>query len=1459
MSKNYAILKVPKDNVGLKNIKIQEINLVNSKFTEVIVYFDLLNISKGIIEEIEKVKDLISKIDDNINIEFNINKYEKKLEENDIEEAISFLVDYVKNEDQYLSMILNTLTYSFKDGIIEISLGSLVKINDDKIINFIDNLSAKLWTIFGLRYEINVTSNLEDSKNFKFKPREVKVNFDKEVKKEVRKSGFNNKSTYIKPKLKITSLNEIDSLMLNEEVLVRGEVFKIELKEMKNGKIIIDIYITDNESSLICSKFINSKDEIKVKVGDIIEGLGTYENYREKYSLRLKKIDIIGEVEPIKKDSLEVKRIELAAHTNMSEMISTIDSDDLVKRAKYHGHKAIAVTDYGVVHAFPFVAHGVKDNEDFKVIYGVEAYVVDDEAPLIKNPKDIYIEEEEFVIFDIETTGFSSTNDKIIEIGAIKMKKGQIIDKFSEFINPEIKIPMKIVELTGISDKMVSGAETIDKVLPRFLEFIKNTTVVAHNAKFDVGFITKKCEQLNLSLEDNFSFIDTLEWAKILVTDIKRYSLDALTKKFNIVLENHHRAIDDAQATAEVFKVLLTYLSPFGIERLTQVSEKLFKEPIKADTENVTILVKNLKGLRRLYELISISHIKYYGDKKPRILKSDLSADRENFLISSSPIYSGRFNKGKLVDLYIRGMSKDDILEAMDFYDYVQIYPDSIYNDAITLQEISGIDFIHQMNKDFVDMAKSKGKLVVATGNVYYLDKKDAKSKAALLLGSDRAFNTYNIDTGNYFRTTDEMLNEFSYLDKDVEDIVIYNTHKIADQIEKIKPIPDGEYRPVMDGAEDLVRSMSYDKVHELYGEKIPPEIQERLEKELNSIIGNGFSVLYLIAQKLVKKSVDNGYIVGSRGSVGSSLVAYLMGITEVNGLYPHYRCPNCKYFEMKDFEGSGVDLEEKKCPSCGEDLIRDGHSIPFEVFMGFKGDKTPDIDLNFSGEYQGEIHKYTKELFGDDYVFRAGTITTVAEKNAVVYSRKYFEENIKRKFEMEIQSKYNMSLKKLEPSLRAEKELELKNIQEEFWNKNKAEIERVAIKCEGARKTTGQHPGGMIVVPNYKSIYDFTPVQYPANDPSSGSITTHFDYHVMDTQLTKLDILGHDDPTTLKMLQDLTGVDIYNIPLTDPKVMTIFSSTEALGVNEEEIGNKLGTNGIPEFGTDFVKKMLEETLPKTFSELVRISGLSHGTDVWSNNAQEYVRDGVATLSEIITVRDDIMNHLIDMGMDKSEAFNIMEFVRKGRPSKPNDKEAWEAYKVKMKECNVKDWYIESCEKIKYMFPKGHAVAYVMMAVRIAYFKVYYPLEFYTAYLNRKADDFSFIEMNGSIDELREKYNQKKSLSELSVNDKKYLILVEILIEMKARGIELLDIDLYKSEACKFKIEDGKIRIPLFAMEQLGEVVANTIVEERNKSEFSSIEDILKRCKVSKTVLENLIKYKCIDDSLPESDQLTLF
>ncbi|WP_156299273.1 PolC-type DNA polymerase III [Streptobacillus canis] len=1463
MKKGYTILTVNEDNLGISNIKVTEIALLNSKVREVVINYDILNI-ENVFKDLENIRGVLEKVSNTLHVKFIVNTCEKN--KFNIDEIVEFTIKIFRNTNPFLSSLLSNYTYSHTQDNLKINFKTIMNTHKEmqrdinkKISRFINETFSQninVETFFALNTE---NEDIVEVKKIDEVEYELPI-IPKQ--KEVIKPGIVNNKKYIKPKLNLSKFSDLEDLMVGQEIALRGEIFYLDIAPTKSGKLKIIIYITDNENSVACTRFVNDKEEIQFKLGDTVEIAGKYEKYFDDYSIILRDINVVEGNTQKREDNAPEKRIELAAHTNMSDMLSTIEpksekKGSLVSRAREFGHKAVAVTDYGVVHAFPFVAMGVKADEEFKVIYGMEAYMVDDSAPLIVKAKDVFVEEEEFVVFDIETTGFSPVNDKIIEIGAVKLKNGKVLERFSEFINPQMIIPKKIVELTGINDAMVKDSDTVDKVLPRFLKFIENTTLVAHNAKFDVGFISKKCEELGLV--SDFSYIDTLEWAKILVDDVKRFSLDALTKRFNIKLENHHRAVDDANATAELFKELLALVSAKGVEKLVDVSEKLEKKPKIADTENVTILVKNLAGLKRLYELVSISHLKYYGDKKPRILKTDLEKDRENFLISSSPIYSGRFNKGKLVSQYVRGISNDEIMQELDFYDYVQIYPKSIYNDAIEMEEISNYEFIEKMNKDFVEMAKTKGKLAVAVGNVYYLDDKDKKSKAALLLGSDRAFRTYQIDTGNYFRTTEEMLDEFSYLGEDVKDVVIYNTHKINDQIEKIKPIPDGDYKPVMEGAEDEVRNMTYNRAYELYGNPLPEAVESRVKRELDSIIGNGFAVLYLIAQKLVKKSVDNGYLVGSRGSVGSSIVAYFMGITEVNALYPHYRCEKCKYFEMKDFEGSGVDLEEKDCPNCKCKLIRDGHSIPFEVFMGFKGDKTPDIDLNFSGEYQGEIHKYTKELFGDDYVFRAGTISGLAEKNAYTTAKKYFEESIKKDFEKEIYSKYNTSLKKLDPITKASEEKKLDERINDYCNRNKAEIQRVAEKCTGARKTTGQHPGGMIVVPNYKSIYDFTPVQYPANDESSGSITTHFDYHVMDQQLVKLDILGHDDPTTLRMLQDLTHVDIYNIPLTDPKVISIFNSTEALGVTEEQIGCKMGTNGIPEFGTDFVKKMLEDTLPTTFAELVRISGLSHGTDVWLNNAQEYVRDGVATLSEVITVRDDIMNRLIDKGMDKSEAFNIMEFVRKGQPSK--NKEKWETYKQSMKASNIDEWYIESCEKIKYMFPKGHAVAYVMMAVRIAYFKVFYPLEFYTAFLNRKYDDFSFKEMYGTIDEIKMNLQKRKELEsrDLKVLDKKQIILFEILIEMYYRGIKLLPIDIYKSDAMKFTIEDGKIRIPLIAMDQLGEVVARTIVEEREIKEFTSIEDLSKRCKISKTVLEMLKTFGCIDTSIPESNQLTLF
>ena len=1260
-------------------------------------------------------------------------------------------------------------------------------------------------------------------------------------------------------------------------VEVEGKIFKIDVRETKNNSLMYDFLITDYNDSINCKIFLNPKDEAQIailKVNDWVKVKGYYKKddfYTEDY-IGVQDLESIESEETKKEDNAPKKRVELHAHTNMSEMSGVMSIKDYAKRAKKFGHSAIAVTDFGVVHSFPFAFK--EANENFKIIYGVEAYVVDDEAQMITNPKDLGIEEETYVVFDIETTGFDPFNDKIIEIGAVKMKGKEIIDEFSEFVNPKIPIPEEIVKLTSITDEMVKDAPDIKTILPRFLEFCGDSTVVAHNAKFDVGFIKQKSSDQNLEFSP--SVVDTLPLARALLVNEKKFGLANLTKYFGIILESHHRAIDDARATAEVFQKFFNMIITKGILTLKDINTNLQPNIQNAETLNTMILVKNQKGLRDLYELISKSHIDYFGMRKPRVPKTLLNQKRENLLLASSAtgIYG---NRGELINLYLRG-EIEEIEEKAKFYDYIEIHPPITYDELVekNASEIESLEVVKKMNQYFYDLGKKLGKLVVATGDVHYLDENEAVNRNVLLLGSGKLRKTKFVDGSKYeffdrklyFRTTEEMLEEFKYLgDEIANEIVIENTNKIADMIDAgIRPVPEGFYPPKIKGAEELVRKMTYDKLEELYGDNVDPVLKERLEKELKSIIGNGFSVLYLIAQILVKKSVKKGYLVGSRGSVGSSIVAYLMGITEVNGLYPHYRCPNCKHTEFMNEEGNGVDYPDKNCPKCGTKYIKDGHAIPFEVFMGFNGEKVPDIDLNFSGEYQGKIHKYTEWLFNSDAlenieniediekiidfedfensknseypetsenVFRAGTISTLAEKNAFGYVKKYLEES--------------------------EGTGEIKE--------RKAEVTRLAMRCEGARKTTGQHPGGMIVVPKDKSIYDFCPIQRPANDMKSNFKTTHFDYHVMDEQLVKLDILGHDDPTTLRILQDLTGVDIYKIPLDDKKVMSLFSGTQALGVSPDDIGSPTGTSGIPEFGTSFVKQMLVDTRPKTFAELVRISGLSHGTDVWLINAHEYVRSGVETLIQIITVRYDIMNKLIDDVLDKSLAFKIMEFVRKGRPTKDPDK--WKEYSAIMKEKGVEQWYIDSCEKIKYMFPKGHAVAYVMMAVRIAYFKVHYPVEFYTAFLNRKVGDFKMTTMffqnqknNKNIVTIEDLKNSRKKLDSepnLNAKQKQELFLYEILVEMSCRNIELEKPNILTSNAKLFTItEDKKIQLPLIAVDGLGESVAEKIVSEREKEVFLSLEDLTKRAKLNKTVLKLLQDYGCVEE-IQEENQAKLF
>ena len=1330
---------------------------------------------------------------------------------------INLLIKQKKMENSNINYFFKDYFIEVEDNAIKLSFAPKTEKNILETVKIIPEIHALLKGILQTKkfkvYIDDIELNPENSE------KEKKVSENEEATKTKRKK---------KKEVPMTQLISFKDLIQNKEghaVALKGKIFNMEFKTTKKGSLMYNFMITDYTDSISCQMFAETDEPVSVKKGTWVKVTGYYEfdKFNNENHIRTLEVVEIPSKDIQKKDNSPVKRIELHAHTQMSEMSGVMSVESYLKRAKKYGHPAAAVTDISVVHSYPFAFK--QNDENFKAILGMEAYVVDDEQDIITNAIGTRIEDAVYTVFDIETTGFSPFNDKIIEIGAVKMKGKEIIDTFSTFVNPEIPIPENIVELTSITDFMVQDSETIEKVLPEFLEFCKNTVLVAHNAKFDIGFITQKAKELSLEFQP--SSIDTLPLAKILIPDLKGFGLAKIVKHYDIKLDNHHRAVDDAQATAEILQKFINQILSKGIYTLKEMNEQLQPNIQNAETQNIIILVKNQEGLKAIYELVSRSHVEFFGKKRPRIPKSLLNSMRKNLLLCSSATLSER-NAGELVNLYTHGTDLNEIEEKADYYDYFEIQPVSNYAD---LEKEISVSEIHKMNKYFYNLAKKLNKPIVATGNAHYLEEREFLNRNVLLMGGGNLWKTetengkkYKIyDRKLYFRTTEEMLEEFKYLGEEIAyEVVVENTHVINSLIEKVRPIPEGFFPPEIEGAEDEVREITYKKLEELYGKNIDISLKERVEKELNAIINNGFAVLYLTAQKLVKKSVDAGYLVGSRGSVGSSIVAYLMGITEVNGLYPHYRCPKCKHTEFMNEEGSGVDYPDKNCPVCGTKYIKDGHAIPFEVFMGFDGDKVPDIDLNFSGEYQGEIHKYTEELFGSENVFRAGTISTLAEKNAFGYVKKYLEA--------------------------IEDTTEIKE--------RRAEVMRMAKGCEGARKTTGQHPGGMVVIPRNKSIYDFCPVQRPANDMKSNSLITHFDYHVMDEQLVKLDILGHDDPTMLKNLGDLTGIDIYKLPLDDKNVLSLFSGTEVLGVTPEEIGCPLGTSGIPEFGTTFVKQMLIDTRPKTFAELVRISGLSHGTDVWLNNAQDYVREGTATLSEIISVRDDIMNRLIDDGLDKSLAFSIMEFVRKGQPTKNPEK--WKEYSALMKEKGVKQWYIDSCEKIKYMFPKAHATAYVIMGVRIAYFKVYYPLEFYTAFLNRKTDAFKISTMFRPVAELKKAKVQLETKQSLNVKEKQELFLYEILIEMYYRGIELEMVDIYKSDAQKFIIDNGKIRMPLSAVDGLGENVAIAIEKERSVHEFSSIEDLKRRTKITKTVISIMDMFDCFD-KMEETDQMTLF
>ena len=1432
--------------LGVKNIEIKNI-LLNTRTKR--ITFNCSVSCMGCIDDIDTIyKDVLSKFGREIEIEFVTENKELKLEDEEIKTIairaierlksrnttsksfLCFYKVYVKNNyiiielnDEHIKFMLEEVKISSKIESILAEYG----LKDYKIMFSVGDFSKELSSV-----EEKIKADIEKQQNIISSEREkiIKENSVTETQVYKAKNDFKRGSKTKDIKGDVISIKDFYDLYDGEPCIVQGEIFSIEGMVLKSGKTLKTIRITDGESSLTSKIFLDENDNLDISEGKILKLSGkvqmdTYAG-NEK-TLMINTVNII-EKEVIKKeDTAEEKMVELHTHTKMSEMVGVTDVEDLIKRAKEYGHKAIAITDYSVVHSYPAAYKTAKklskDDDKMKVIFGCEMYMIDDEALMITNPKDKKIDEEEFVVFDIETTGLNSHTNKIIEIGAVKIKAGRIIDRYSQLINPGISIPYHITEITSITNEQVANQPKIDEVIGKFVDFIGDAVLVAHNAPFDMGFIKRDIkEYLNIDLEN--SVIDTLQMARDLFPDFKKYGLGDLNKSLGLALEKHHRAVDDSQATANMFIIFLEKYKEKGIEYLKDINKGFEVNVKKQSLKNIMVQVKTQEGLKNMYKLVSEGHIKYFGNKKARIPKSVLKENREGLIVGSS--LSAHFmNSGELVELYLRH-DLEKLEETAKFYDYIELLPKSTYNELIEKEgtgSLESYDDVEKMNKYFYDLGKRLGILVTASSNVHYLDENEDIIRSILLYGSGTVYSPrqYRVNNGFYFRTTDEMLKEFSYLgEQEAKEVVITNTNKIADMVEEgIKPIPEGFYPPKMDNAEEIVRTMTYEKAYRIYGDPLPNIVSARLERELNAIINNGFSVLYLSAQKLVKKSLDNGYLVGSRGSVGSSLVAFMMGITEVNALYPHYICdnPECKHSEFIEKEGVGIDLPDKICPNCGAPLRKDGYSIPFEVFMGFKGDKVPDIDLNFSGEYQSEIHRYCEELFGKENVFKAGTISTLAEKNAEAYVRKYFEDN---------------------------------NL-----NAVRAEIIRLGRLCQGAKKTTGQHPGGMVIIPQGNSIYEFCPVQRPANDETSESTTTHYDYHVMDEQLVKLDILGHDDPTTIKLLQEYTNMEIKDIPLADKDTLKIFSSTESLGVSPEEIGTEIGTYGIPEFGTGFVRQMLIDTRPTTFAELVRISGLSHGTNVWLNNAQEFVRNGQATLSQIITVRDDIMNYLIDQGLDNSDAFKIMEFVRKGKPKK--EPENWEKYSNMMKEKNVPDWYIESCRRIEYMFPKGHAVAYVMMAMRIAYFKVHKPLAFYAAFLSRKADDFDMEVMSKGV-LAKQKLEELSKEPKLDPKKKNEQAICEIVVELEARGIELLPVDIYLSEGRKFKIEDGKIRIPLIGISGLGGAVIENILKEREEAKFISVEDLKRRTKMSQTVADKLKSIGAIS-SLSETNQISLF
>ena len=1336
----------------------------------------------------------------------------------EIEDKILFyrqsILDIIIARIQSSSSWVKELGWEFNNGTLVISTPNDIAFHLLENNDIVNQVKEKIYDELGLEIDVTIS-------NDKFKKEDDFLNIKEEEEKIIANNivrnldmGSNMKTTGNKHFTygKAVKGDPISIRKINLETgscIIEGQVFQLDTMNIRNNKTLVTFHVSDLTDSITVKAFIaedqrvnflnNIKEETYTRIfGDVV-----YDNYSKSIVMMLKSISKIDKKG--REDNSEEKRVELHLHTQMSSMDGIRSIKELASRAQKWGHKALAITDHGVVQGFPD-AMNVAGELGLKIIYGMEGYLINDKKKIVSN-FDENKSYSTFIVFDIETTGLSSINDKITEIGAIKIENGQIVDRFSQLVNPERPIPTMITQLTGITDEMVRDMPTIDRVILEFKDFMAEHVIVAHNASFDTGFIRENLKNIGLELTN--PILDTLELSRAVFPSLKSHKLNLVAKHLNVELINHHRAIDDASATAEILMKTLDILEENNIGSFKQINElNSNKDLSKEETYHIILLVKNLVGLKNLYKLVSESHINYFY-RRPRIPKSLLESHREGLILGSA------CESGELYRAIISNRGKNDIEDIVRFYDFLEIQP--IGNNAHLIRngKVKNEDQLRQINMDIYGLGKRFNKPVVATGDVHFLEPEDEVYRRILMYG--QKFSDADQQAPLYFKTTDEMLDEFAYLgEKSAYEVVVTNTNLINDMVEEIIPIPEGTYPPIIDGVEDELKEITYKRAAEVYGSPLPEIVSERLDRELNSIIKNGYAVMYIIAQKLVWKSLEDGYLVGSRGSVGSSFVATMSGITEVNPLVPHYICPECKYNEFFDdgSVSSGSDLEDKDCPVCGARLNKDGQDIPFEVFLGFEGDKEPDIDLNFAGEYQAVAHKYTEELFGKGYVFRAGTIGTIADKTAYGFVKKYFEE---------------------------------KDI-----NINSAEINRLVKGCTGIKRTSGQHPGGVMIVPKHKDILDFTPIQYPADDKKSGVITTHFDYNAISGRILKLDILGHDVPTIIRMLEDITGVDPTKIALDEARTMKLFTSCEPLGISDKDFNCKVGTLGIPEFGTKFVRQMLIDTKPEKFSDLVRISGLSHGTDVWLNNAQNLVKDNVAPLGRVISTREDIMLNLINAGMDKKKSFKIMEKVRKGKGLTDEDEK-------EMREYGIPEWYIDSCKKIKYMFPKAHAAAYVMMSFRIAYFKVYYPQAFYTTYFTIKVNDFDADLVIKGKDFISKKINELEKLGNgATAKEKNLLTVLEVALEMYLRGFKIQRVDIYKSDSDKFIIDENGILPPLKSLEGLGENVARKIIEEREISKFISIEDLVNRGKVSKPVLEVLTNHGCLKD-LPYSNQISLF